>query len=558
MAVSARTMLAADANRRRTDEMFDWRFPYASRRAPVLARNVVATSQPLAANAGLDMLRQGGNAVDAALAAAIALTVVEPCSNGVGSDAFALVWAGDELVGLNGSGRSPALWTPARFERQQRMPRHGWDAVTVPGAVSAWVALAKRFGRLPFAELFAPAIRYARAGFHVGHKTAAAWARAAETYAYFPDFLGHFLPAGRAPKPGEVFANPHLADTLEAIAATEGEALYRGALAERIDAAARAQGGALRLADLADHQADWVTPIRQPYRGTARPAADSSAPPIELAEIPPNGQGLAAQIALAILDHLGTHALPPGSAEWTHLQVEAMKIAIRAALDHIADPNAMRLPPAALLAPDAIRRAANSIGRDAAPLPPAALPASEDTVYLATADADGMMVSMIQSNYMGFGSGVVVPGTDIAMQNRGAGFVLEQGHPNQVGPRKRPYHTIIPGFVLRADEPLMSFGVMGGHMQHQGHVQMVTRIFDHGENPQAASDAPRWQVTPDFRVLLETGHAPEVARDLTARGHQVELAPEAGFGGAQLVCRLPDGGYCAASDHRKEGCAVGF
>ena len=543
--------------------MFDWRFPYASRRAPVLARNVVATSQPLAANAGLDMLRQGGNAVDAALATAIALTVVEPCSNGVGGDAFALVWAGDGLAGLNASGRSPALWTPARFARQRRMPVRGWDAVTVPGAVSGWVALSKRFGRLPFAELFAPAIRYARDGFHVGHKTAAAWARARDTYAYFPDFLRHFLPEGSAPRPGELFANPSLAATLETIAATEGEAFYRGALAKRIDAAARAQGGALRFGDLADHQPEWVPPLMQPYggaagAGAASPAdAESPAAPIELAEIPPNGQGLAAQIALAILDHLHARALPPGCAEWTHLQVEAMKIAIRAAFDHIADPRAMRLPAAALLAPESIRRAAGRIGREAAPLPPAALPASEDTVYLAAADAGGMMVSLIQSNYMGFGSGVVVPGTGIALQNRGAGFVLERGHPNETGPRKRPYHTIIPGFVLRGGAPLLSFGVMGGHMQHQGHVQMVTRIFDHGENPQAASDAPRWQVTPDFGVLLETGYAPDVAQDLTDRGHDVEMAEE-GFGGAQLVFRLPDGGYCAASDHRKEGCAVGF
>ena len=549
--------------------MFDWRFPYASRRAPVLARNVVATSQPLAANAGLDMLRQGGNAVDAAIAAAIALTVVEPCSNGLGSDAFALVWAGDGLAGLNASGRSPALWTPARFARHQRMPARGWDAVTVPGAVSAWVALSKRFGQLPFADLFAPAIHYARSGFHVGHKTAAAWARAGETYAYFPDFLRHFLPEGRAPRPGELFANPSLAATLGTIAATEGEAFYRGALAERINAAARAQGGALRFGDLADHQPEWVAPLVQPYGGATRPGAmspagktspagaDPQAAPIELAEIPPNGQGLAAQIALAILDHLHTHTLPPGCAEWTHLQVEAMKVAIRAAFDHIADPNAMRLPAAALLAPESIRRAASRIGREAAPLPPAALPASEDTVYLATADAGGMMVSLIQSNYQGFGAGVVVPGTGIALQNRGAGFVLERGHPNEVGPRKRPYHTIIPGFVSRGGAPLLSFGVMGGHMQHQGHVQMVTRIFDHGENPQAASDAPRWQVTPDFRVLLEAGHPPEVARELAERGHDVEVAEE-GFGGAQLVFRLPDGGYCAASDHRKEGCAVGF
>ena len=537
--------------------LIDWTFPYASRRAPVLARNVVATSQPLAANAGLDMLRQGGNAVDAALAAAVALTVVEPCSNGVGSDAFALVWDGDGLIGLNASGRSPAAWTPARFAGRERMPTRGWDSVTVPGAVSAWMALSKRFGALPFADVCTPAIRYARAGFHVGHMTAAAWARAKDVYADFADFGRHFLPNGRAPTAGEVFANPSLADTLETIAATEGEAFYRGVLAERIVAAAREQGGALSADDLAMHEAQWVTPIVQPYGGRAQRGADAPGAPVELAEIPPNGQGLAAQIALGVLDHLHVHALPPGSAEWTHLQAEAMKIAIRAAFDHFADPEAMRLPPEALLEPGAIARAAASIGREAARQPAAVLPAGEDTVYLSAADAQGMMVSFIQSNFMGFGSGVVVPNTGIALQNRGAGFVLDAGHPNAVAPRKRPYHTIIPGFVTRAGEPAMSFGVMGGHMQHQGHVQMVTRVFDHGENPQAASDAPRWQVTPDFRLLLEEGYAPEVAQALADRGHDVQMA-RGGFGGAQLVCRLPDGGYCAASDHRKEGGAVGF
>ena len=527
--------------------MFDWNFPYASRRAPVLARNVVATSQPLAATAGLDMLKRGGNAVDAAVAAAITLTVVEPCNNGVGSDAFALVWDGVELSGLNASGRSPAAWTAERFAGLDAMPLLGWDTVTVPGAVSAWQALTERFGKLGFATLFEPATRYARDGFHVGHKTAAIWAYAAERYARFPDFLAHFLPGGRAPKPGEVFVNPDLARTLTLIAESQGDAFYRGVLAERIDASARAAGGGLCATDLVRHEANWVAPLRQSYRG------------VELAEIPPNGQGLAAQIALAILERLDASAHEPGGAEWTHLQVEAMKVAIRAAFDHFADPQAMRLAPSELLAPGVIDRAAATIGRRASPLPPVALPTAQDTVYLAAADQDGMMVSMIQSNYMGFGSGVVVPGTGIAMQNRGAGFVLEENHPNCVAPNKRPYHTIIPGFVTRGGEPLMSFGVMGGHMQHQGHVQMVTRIFDHHENPQAASDAPRWHVTPDFKVLLEAGYAASVAADLASRGHTVETVPgEAVFGGAQLICRLPDGGYCAASDHRKEGAAVGF
>ncbi|MDE0419563.1 MAG: gamma-glutamyltransferase family protein [Gammaproteobacteria bacterium] len=530
-----------------TQAGFGWSFPYASRRAPVLARNVVATSQPLAASAGIDALRRGGNAVDAAVATAIALTVVEPCNNGVGSDAFAIVWDGSRLVGLNASGRSPAAWTPDRFRRYETMPRTGWDTVTVPGAVSAWVALSRRFGALPLAELFDAAIGYARDGFHVGHETAAVWARAADVFSDFPGFLEHFVPGGRSPGAGEVFVNPDLAETLRSIAESAGESFYRGDLAARIEAAAENGGGALRRADLAAHRALWVDPIIQPYRGVA------------LAEIPPNGQGLAAQIALGILGHLNTNRLAPGSAEWTHLQVEAMKIAIRAAFDHFADPAAMRLTPESLLAPQSVAQAAASIGSRASPLPPVALPGSQDTVYLGAADAHGTMVSMIQSNYMGFGSGIVVPGTGIALQNRGAGFVLAPGHPNVVGPGKRPYHTIIPGFVTKDGSPAMSFGVMGGHMQHQGHVQMVTRVFDHGENPQAASDAPRWHVTPEFRIALEDGFEPSVAAELADRGHAVDMvADHRLFGGAQLICRLPDGGYCGASDHRKEGAAIGF
>ena len=526
---------------------FNWSFPYDSRRAPVLARNVVATSQPLAASAGIEALRRGGNAVDAAVATAIALTVVEPCSNGVGSDAFAIVWDGRCLTGLNASGRSPAGWTLDRFNHYRSMPRQGWDTVTVPGAVSAWVALSRRFGALPFQELFEAGIRYARDGFHVGPETAAVWSRAGESFADYPGFQAHFVPGGRPPQAGELFVNPDMAQTLESIADTHGESFYRGDLAACMETAARAEGGALRRTDLAAHRADWTDPVVQPYRDVA------------LAEIPPNGQGLAAQIALGILAHLDTPEHEPGSADWTHLQIEAMKIAIRAAFDHFADPRAMRLSPEALLEPGSIHRAAMTITNEASSLPPVALPTSQDTVYLTAADADGMMVSMIQSNYMGFGSGIVVPGTGIALQNRGAGFVLDPRHPNAVGPNKRPYHTIIPGFVTRHGAPAMSFGVMGGHMQHQGHVQMVTRVFDHGENPQAASDAPRWHVAPDFQVALETGYSRSAAGDLAGRGHVVEIVSDHRlFGGAQLICRLPDGGYCAASDHRKEGAAVGF
>ena len=486
-------------------------------------------------------LRRGGNAVDAALATAIALTVVEPNNNGVGSDAFAILWDGRELVGLNASGRAPAGFTRDRFAGRESMPVFGWDAITVPGAVSAWVALSERYGRLPFDALFEAAIRYAESGFQVGPKTAYYWQGAARTYRDFPDFQAHFCPP---PQAGHRFVRRDLARTLVTIAETRGAAFYQGELAERIESAATAAGGAMTVADMAAHRADWVTPIRQPYRG------------VELHEIPPNGQGLAAQIALGVLAHRDVP--DPDTGAGIHVQIEAMKIAIRAAFDHFADADAMRLAPEALLEPGSLGRAAATITDRASPLPPVALPTGHDTVYLTAADADGMMISYIQSNYMGFGSGIVIPDTGISMQNRGCGFSLDPDHPNCVGPGKRPFHTIIPGFVTAADQPVMSFGVMGGHMQHQGHVQMVNRIFSHGQNPQAASDAPRWHVYPDFSVGLETGTPEAVLDDLAARGHSVSYEPlEHVFGGAQLIVKTADG-YVAGSDHRKEGQAAGF
>ena len=521
--------------------MFDPAQPYASARSPVCADNLVASSQPLATQAGLAALRAGGNAVDAALACAITLTVVEPNNNGVGSDAFALLWDGEQLVGLNASGRAPAATDPAAFTGRTRLPPFGWAAVTVPGAVSAWVALSERYGRLPFADLFDDAVRYARDGFAVGPKTARYWQDAATTYADFEAFAEHFLPA---PAAGARFVRPDLARTLEQIALTRGAAFYRGELAAQIDQAARRDGATLRLVDLESHQADWVTPLAQRYRD------------ITLHELPPNGQGLAAQIALGILDHLPPP--DPDSAAGKHVQIEAMKIAVRAAFDHFADPAAMRVAPEALLGGDMLARLAAQIGERAAPLPPAALPVGYDTVYLTTADADGMMVSFIQSNYMGFGSGIVIPNTGISLQNRGYGFSLQPEHPNCLAPGKRPYHTIIPGFVTRAGAPLLSFGVMGGHMQHQGHVQMVNRLFDHGQNPQAASDAPRWHLYEDFSVGVEAGTPEAVVEALRQRGHDVRFEDrEHIFGGAQLALKTA-AGYVGGSDHRKEGQAAGF
>jgi gamma-glutamyltranspeptidase/glutathione hydrolase len=527
--------------------MFTWDFPYPSQRMPVLAKNVVATSQPLAAQAGLSMLARGGNAVDAGLAAAIALTVVEPTSNGIGSDAFAILWDGQRLVGLNASGRSPAGWTPERFAGRGAMPDTGWDSVTVPGCVSAWITLSRRYGKLPFEALFEPAIRYARESFMVSPITALSWASQAPKLKGFSEFCWTFLPKDRAPYPGERFYCPQQAETLEEIAATKGESFYRGALAERIALASRSDGGAMTQEDLAAHKCDWIEPISVEYRG------------YRLHEMPPNGQGIAALIALGILRHHDVASLPVDSPDSLHLQIEAMKLAFADAWRHVADPAAMEVTPAQMLDDAYLAERAKAIDMKRAGSPPPGLPKGGGTVYLTTADERGMMLSFIQSNYMGFGSGVVVPGTGVSLQNRGAGFVLKRGHPNEVGPRKRPYQTIIPGFLTREGEPVMSFGVMGGHMQAQGHVQMVVRLVDYHQNPQAASDAPRWFVHADWAVSVEDRVPASVKEELARRGHRVIPSdrPQFGFGGAQLIHRLEDG-YCAASDHRKDGCAIGF
>jgi len=526
---------------------FSWEFPYPSQRMPVLAGNAVATSQPLAAQAGLRMLERGGNAVDAALAVAIALTVVEPTSNGVGADAFAIVWDGKSLHGLNASGRSPAALDPARFAGLDAMPMRGWDPVTTPGAVSAWVALWRRFGRRPFAEHFEPAVQYAREGWLVSPVTARAWVAAEKAYKDFPEFGETFLPNGRAPRPGERFRCEALARTLERIAETEGEAFYRGEIAEAIAAYARKTGGLLTKEDLAAHLAQWVEPMQQDFGGYT------------LHELPPNGQGLTALIALGILERRDPTRYPVDSADSLHLQIEATKLAFADARRRIADPDCLDLPPEELLKPAYLDERARLIDMKRAGAPSFGEPRRGGTVYLTAADASGMMVSYIQSNYMGFGSGRVVPGTGIALQNRGACFTLDPGHPNRVGPRKRPYQTIIPGFVTRAGRPVMSFGVMGGFMQPQGHVQMMLRIFAHGQNPQAASDAPRWFVDERGRVFVERGFAPDTLDDLRARGHHVTEELNGGrYGGAQLIMRLEAGGYLAASDHRKDGQAVGY
>lgn len=530
----------------------DFTMPYPGARRPVMARNIVATSQPLAVQAGIAALRDGGNAVDAALAAAITLTVVEPTDNGIGADAFCILWDGTKLHGLNASGRSPAAVAASDFDGRSEIPLRGWDAVTVPGCVSAWVALSKRFGKLPFARLFDAAIGYARHGFMVSPITAEKWRDAPEIFADFPDFAP-FLPDGRAPHAGQLFRFPGQAETLESIADSHGESFYRGALADKIVTAADAAGAKLSRADLAGHRCDWVGTVSKRYDSQNCGA-------VELHEIPPNGQGLAALIMLGIIERHDIRRYEIDSANFFHLQIEAMKLAFADAHRYIADDAHLEFPAQRLLDPDYLAKRAALVDMTRAGHPEYGLPDPGGTVYLTAADENGMMVSYIQSNFWGFGSGIVIPGTGISLHNRGAGFNLTPGHPNCIAGGKRPFHTLIPGFLLRGGQPLMSFGVMGGPMQPQGHAQMVIRICDYGQNPQSASDAPRWQVMADNHIALEAGVAPAVKEELQRRGHRlISGAPDQMFsmGGAQLIYATADG-YIAGSDHRKDGMAAGF
>ena len=539
---------------------FDFRPGYASTRGPVFARNVVSTSHPLAAQAGLRMLQQGGNAVDAAVAAAAVMTIVEPCSNGLGSDAFCILWDGQQLHGLNASGRAPAAWTPDYFQRkygtQSKLPKRGWDSVTVPGAVSAWAALSERFGKLPFEDLLQSAIEIAERGYAVPVVVQQKWGFAAELdeITAQPGFAQAFLPHGRAPNVGERFALPEAARALRLIAKTRGEAFYRGEIAAAVEAHARAHGGAMTAADFAAHAPEWVTPIQQDYRGYT------------MHEIPPNGQGIAALMALGMLQHFDVAALAVDSAASQHLQIEAMKLAFADVYRHVAEPAAMRISAAQMLDADYLASRAKLIDPKRAQDFGPGLAPQGGTIYLTAADESGMMVSFIQSNYMGFGSGVVVPGYGLSLQNRGHGFSLDAASDNCVAPGKRPFHTIIPGFLTKDGLPVMSFGVMGGDMQPQGHLQTLVRMLDYRQNPQAACDAPRWRWNGGI-LNAEDGFDPAAADGLRALGHRVEPFSDSyqDYGAGQFIWRLDEGrgdpavdGYVAASDPRRDGQAAGF
>ncbi|AUT66048.1 gamma-glutamyltransferase family protein [Paraburkholderia terrae] len=542
---------------------FNWQNPYPTLRMPVFARNIVSTSQPLAAQAGLRMLWKGGNAVDAAIAAAAAITVVEPVSNGLGSDAFALVWDGKKLHGLNASGVSPAAWNVDYFKRKYgenngvaTQPVRGWDTVTVPGAIAGWEALHKKFGSLPFADLMEPAIEIAERGHAVASVVARKWAAAVPELKNQPGFADAFMPHGRAPEVSELIRMPGHAKTLRLLAEKGPRAYYEGEIAERIAAFAREYGGAMTFDDLRNYQPEWVEPIGKDYRGYT------------VHEIPPNGQGIAALIALGILEQFDVASLKLDGIESQHLQIEAMKLAFADVYRYVADPRSMEVTPEQMLDDAYLKSRAKLIDPKRATQFDFGMPKTGGTIYMSAADERGMMVSFIQSNYMGFGSGCVVPGMGISLQNRGCGFSMDPKSPNVVEGGKRPFHTIIPAFLTQQvdgqQEAVMSFGVMGGDMQPQGHLQTVVRMLDYGQQPQAACDAPRWKVNRDFSIDIEHTLDPRTARELEGLGHTIKSIddPYMDFGSGQFIWKLdrnePDRGYVAASDSRRDGLAAGF
>jgi len=540
-------------------KQFDWSNPYPSIRIPVFARNVVSTSHPLAAQAGLRMLLKGGSAVDAAIAAAATIALVEPVSCGLGGDAFAIVWDGKSLQGLNSSGYAPQAWNVDYFKNKYGVndkglanaPKRGVDAITIPGVVVGWAALHERYGKLPFADLMEPAIEIAERGYAVPPVVAQKWAAAVPELKDQPGFAHTFMPNGRAPHVGERFVFKDVANTLRRIGVTKGRDLYEGETAEKIIAFIQANGGAHTLEDLRSFQPEWVTPISKNYRGYT------------LHEIPPNGQGIAALMTLGILEHFDLASLKVDSVESQHLQIEAMKLAMADLYRYVSDGRTMEVTPAQMLDDAYLAERAKLIDPGKATHFGPGQPATGGTIYLTAADESGMMISFIQSNYMGFGSGVVVPGTGVSLQNRGVGFSMDPNSPNVVAGRKRPFHTIIPGFLTRDGVPVMSFGVMGGDIQPQAHVQTVVRMLDYHQQPQAACCAPRWKLTRDFTLDVESTMRAETIAGLKGLGHQLKAIddPYMDFGSGQFIWRLSDlneDGYVAASDSRRDGQAVGF
>ncbi len=540
--------------------------PFATRSEVYAPHAMAATSHPLATQVALEVMQAGGSAVDAAIAANAALGLMEPTGNGIGGDLFAIVWDPKtrKLHGYNGSGRSPKSLTLAEFERRglKEIPPHGPLPVTVPGAVDGWFALHGRFGRRTMAQNLAPAIRYAREGHPVHEVIAYYWDRSVPRLSKWPGFAEQFTIAGRAPRTGETWKNPNLADTLQKIADGGRDAFYTGDIARAIDAYFKANDGFLSYEDLAAHQGEWVDPVSTNYRG------------YDVWELPPSGQGIA---ALQILNLLEPHDLKGygfGSPEHVHLFVEAKKLAFADRARWYADPAFHPAPVAKLVSKEYARERGRLISmeralREVQPGTPKQLDEG-DTIYMTVADAEGMMVSLIQSNYRGMGSGMAPPGLGFILQDRGEQFVLKEGHPNGFEPGKRPFHTIIPAFVTKGGEPWLSFGVMGGAMQPQGHVQVLLNLIDFGMNLQEAGDAPRIQhdgstepagqataMRDGGEVDLETGFPYETVRALMRKGHSVRFA-DGPYGGYQAIMVNPHGGYVGASESRKDGQAAGY
>jgi gamma-glutamyltranspeptidase/glutathione hydrolase len=521
-------------------------YKYPSRRNLVCStRGMVATSQPLAAQAGLRILRTGGNAIDAAVATAASLTVLEPTSNGIGGDAFAQVWVDGNLYGLNGSGPAPeAISLDAlKDEGLEEVPRFGWEPVTVPGAPAAWAELTERFGELSLEENLKPAVEYAESGYPVQPTLGKYWRKAHEVFSAldgeeFAGWAETFAPEGRAPEIGEKWSSPDHAGTLKEIAATGAKAFYEGRIADEIASFSRKTGGYLRKSDLASFSPDWVDPIKVDYRG------------YEVWELPPNGQGLVALIALNILRELDFREKE--EAEALHAKIEALKLAFVDGKEYITDPDYMDWDPVDFLTPEYGRDRGGQIGPGAQGYEPGRL-GEEGTVYLAAADDEGNMVSFIQSNYAGFGSGIVVPGTGIALQNRGNLFSVDENDHNSLAGGKRSYHTIIPGFLTRNGSPVGPFGVMGGYMQPQGHLQVLTKVIDRRLNPQAALDAPRWRWVEGKKLEVEKSFPDYLIEDLDRRGHQISVAADSGkFGRGQFIWKDGDT-LIGATEPRTDG-----
>lgn len=534
------------------------KYSFPSRRSAVMSRGgMVATSQPLAAQAGVEMLRRGGNAIDAAIATAAALNVVEPMSTGLGGDAFALIYLGSsrELKALNASGRSPYAATPEAYRKMgyRQMPEKGIHAVTVPGTLDGWCTLLEKYGTMSLGQVLAPAIRLAEDGFPVTEIISHSWEKQRSLLERDAGAARVYLPAGRAPRAGEVVVQAELAETLKKIARGGRDVFYRGEIAEAIVDCAQKQGGLMTLQDLNDHTSTWVTPISTNYRG------------YEIYQCPPNGQGLVALLALNILAGDDLRSLGHNSAAYLHLLIEALKLGFADAGKYVADPDFADIPLQELLSASYAERQRRRIdqGRAGEKVAAGVPEVAGDTVYLATSDGEGNSVSFINSLYQAFGSGVVVEGTGICLQNRGALFSLEAGHRNVLEPHKRPYHTIIPGIVFKDGELFLTFGVMGGFMQPQGHVQLLLNIIDFGMDVQTALDAPRFRYYHQNNACaFEKGISPGALAELTRKGHRIiELDDpySQDFGGGQVIMRLPGSqALIAGSDPRKDGGAVGI